>query len=142
MSTKRGVFEWLAARPGRKILVSGNHDATAGFHSGASKAQQEWLPLGIFESIHDYLQIKFGDRRVLLSHYPYAGEGDREMEDRHTQFRLRDEGQPLLHGHVHSKTVLTSANEFHVGLDAHELELVHELEIADWLDGVEGRSSF
>lgn len=133
LNPNKGAFDWFDARPGRKILISGNHDATAGFHSSASKAQKVWL--NHFESIHDYLQIKFGDRRVLASHYPYVGEGEREMEDRHTQFRLRDEGMPLLHGHVHSKNVVTNGNQYHVGLDAHNLQLVHELEIIDWLDG-------
>jgi len=37
--------------------------------------------------------------RVLLSHFPYGG--DSHDEDRYAQFRLRGEGIPLLHGHVH-----------------------------------------
>jgi len=133
MNPAKGAFDFLDARNGRKILISGNHDATASFHSTASKAQRLWL--AHFESIHDFLQIKIAGRRVLLSHYPYKGEGEREFEeDRHTQFRLRDEGMPLLHGHVHSKEIVTNGNQFHVGLDGHNLELVHELEIQDWLE--------
>ena len=144
MNPNKGAFEWLRARPGRKILISGNHDATAGFHSSASKAQRDWLALGIFESIHDFLQVKFGDRRVLLSHYPYTGEGDRGMEDRHTQFRLRDEGQPLLHGHEHKKNALEVdlPHQLHVGLDSWDLHLVHESTVQDWLDGVNALSAF
>ncbi|WP_121253960.1 hypothetical protein [Nocardioides ferulae] len=37
--------------------------------------------------------------RVLLSHFPYAG--DSHDEDRYAQFGLRDEGIPLLRGHAH-----------------------------------------
>lgn len=135
MNPNKGAFEWIRARKGRKILISGNHDATAGLHSTASRAQRDWLSMGIFDSIHDLLQIKVGGRRVLLSHYPYAGEGGRDIEDRHVQFRLRDLGQPLLHGHEHKDNVLEEdiPHQFHVGLDSWDLELVHELSIEDWL---------
>jgi calcineurin-like phosphoesterase family protein len=134
MNPRKGAFQWLDARPGRKILINGNHDATAGFHSSAANSQREWLEH--FESVHDYLQIKFGTRRVLLSHYPYVGEGGRDIEDRHTQFRLRDEGAPLLHGHEHkgNATDPTLPHQLHVGLDSWNLELVHELSVEDWLD--------
>lgn len=37
--------------------------------------------------------------RVLLSHFPYAG--DSRDEDCYSQFRLRDASIPLLHGHAH-----------------------------------------
>lgn len=142
MNPRKGAFDWLDARPGRKVLISGNHDEVAGFHSSAVNAQRVWLEH--FDAIFDYLQIKFGSHRVLLSHYPYEGEGDRNMEDRHTQFRLRDEGMPLLHGHVHSEKVFPGKNrrQFHVGLDAWGLELVHEKSIQDWLDGVNEATSF
>lgn len=131
------AWEWLDARPGRKVLVSGNHDETAPFHSKAPQAQREWL--AHFFSIHDSLQLKFGAHRVLLSHYPYQGEGSREIEDRHTQWRLRDEGMPLLHGHTHSVADPANGHMYHVGLDAHSLELVHEQTIFEWLDSLESQ---
>lgn len=140
MNPRKGAFDWLDARPGRKILISGNHDEVAGFHSSAVNAQRVWLEH--FDAIFDYLQIKFGDRRVLLSHYPYQGEGDRNMEDRHTQFRLRDEGAPLLHGHTHSTGNPANGSMLHVGLDAWSLELVHEKTVQDWLDGVNAATTF
>lgn len=140
LNPRKGAFEWLDARPGRKILISGNHDEVASFHSKASKAQREWLKY--FESVHDFLQIKIGGQRVLLSHYPYSGEGTRDIEDRHTQFRLRDEGQPLLHGHIHSSEDPANGHQLHVGLDAWNLELVHEKTVEDWLSGVNETTSF
>ena len=134
MNPNKGAFDFIDARPGRKILISGNHDATASFHSKASAAQRKWLDH--FESIHDFLQIKIDGQKVLLSHYPYQGEGERNIDDRHTQFRLRDEGMPLLHGHTHSRYITShNPNQFHVGLDAWDTGLVSEQDVVRWLAG-------
>jgi calcineurin-like phosphoesterase family protein len=136
MNPAKGAFDFLDARPGVKILISGNHDATAPFHSKAPQAQRKWLDH--FHSIHDSLQVKLTDgRRVLLSHYPYTGEGERVQEDRHTQWRLRDEGMPLLHGHTHDTRTPENGHQFHVGLDAHALQLVPESRIHTWLDSLD-----
>lgn len=116
INPRKGAFEFLDSLPGRKVLIAGNHDEVASFHSKASKAQREWLEH--FESIHDFLRIKIAGTEILLSHYPYSGEGERDQADRYTQYRLRDEGRLLLHGHTHSTNAITSANQIHVGWDA------------------------
>jgi len=128
------TFNWIDARAGRKILVAGNHDAVAGFHSSASREQRRWLEH--FESIHDFLNLKINGRRVALSHYPYAGEGAREGVERYSQWRLKDLGQPLLHGHTHGNEV-AHGHQYHVGLDAHGLNFVPESAIALWLNTLE-----
>jgi calcineurin-like phosphoesterase family protein len=137
MNPKKGAFDFIDARPGIKHLIAGNHDAVAGFHSSALKVQREWLEH--FETVHDFLQLKFSagqtSHKVLLSHYPYKGEGaERDQEDRLSQFRLRDEGMPLLHGHTHSAELHESPYSLHVGLDAHDMKLVSERDIQKWLD--------
>lgn len=137
MNPRKGAFDFIDARPGVKHLIAGNHDAVASFHSSAIKAQKEWLTH--FDTVHDFLQLKFGTtngtKKVLLSHYPYMGEGaERDYEDRLSQFRLRDEGMPLLHGHTHSKTLHESPYSLHVGLDAHDMQLVSEQYVQKWLD--------
>ena len=138
INPRKGAFEWLRERPGRKVLIAGNHDAVAGFHSKAINEQQkpEWAET--FVAIRDFAFLKINGHRVALSHYPYDGEGDREMEDRLTEVRLRDEGIPLLHGHTHAHhqahTSAAGTPMFHVGLDAWNLNLVPETTIAEWLD--------
>lgn len=90
---------------GTKILVAGNHDACwAGVRDGWKK-RDLYLAAG-FTAVMDFavatlppLRPQAPATRVLLSHFPYAG--DSQAEDRFAQFRLRDEGMPLLHGHVH-----------------------------------------
>ena len=143
MNANEDVFDWFDKRPGRKILIAGNHDGCASFHSGASKEQRKYLEH--FESVHDFLQIKINTHKVALSHYPYSGEGSREIEERYTQWRLRDMGLPLLHGHTHGPE-REHGYQMHVGLDAWDLHLVPEVVISDWLntlnfddDGLVGR---
>ena len=90
---------------GTKILVSGNHDSCwAGVRDGWKKRDQ-YLAAG-FAAVMDFavttlppLRPQAPATRVLMSHFPYAG-GSHD-EDRYAQFRLRDEGIMLLHGHVH-----------------------------------------
>lgn len=138
MNPRKGAFEWFRARPGRKILIAGNHDEVAGFHSkGLTERQKpEWAD--IFFAISDFAFLKFGKQRVALSHYPYDGEGGRDMEDRMTEVRLRDEGIPLLHGHTHGRHQAHASKNgtpmFHVGPDAWDMELVPESAIVEWLE--------
>lgn len=140
MNPKKGAFEWFAERPGRPVLIAGNHDEVAGFRSKGLNARMrpEWADT--FETITDFAFLKIGGHRVALSHYPYDGEGDREFEggDRLLEVRLRDEGVPLLHGHTHGRhqahTSLKGTPMFHVGPDAWDMELVPESTIIEWLE--------
>ena len=140
MNPKKGAFDWFRERPGKKILIAGNHDEVAGFRSKGLNARMrpEWADT--FETITDFAFLKIGGHRVALSHYPYDGEGDREFEggDRMLEVRLRDEGVPLLHGHTHGRhqahTSLKGTPMFHVGPDAWDLNLVSEATIIEWLD--------
>jgi calcineurin-like phosphoesterase family protein len=65
----------------------------------------------------------------MLSHFPYKG--DHKPGDRYPEWRLRDEGLPLLHGHVHS-AFLISGRQYNVGVDFGNTPLAREY-IEDWL---------
>ncbi len=105
MHGKDASLALISQLVGTKILVSGNHDACwAGVRDGW-KQRDRYLAAG-FAAVMDFavttlppLRPQAPATRVLLSHFPYAG--DSHDEDRYGQFRLRDEGIPLLHGHVH-----------------------------------------
>lgn len=139
MNPRKGAFEWLRARPGRKVLITGNHDEVAGFHSKAltERLKPDWAET-FAGGITDFVFLKFAGKRVALSHYPYDGEGSRDIEDRHTEVRLRDEGVPLLHGHEHAKWQAHTSKKgtpmLHIGLDGWNLELVPEETIQEWLE--------
>lgn len=144
------ALEWVKARPGRKHIVLGNHDPAHPMHSESHKFEKQYYDA--FDSVgivrRRYIPLGDGSRqKVLMSHFPYTGDGDLK-EDRDTQFRLRNEGLPLLHGHVHSKdkltlSVLTTqegnytiqvAKQIHIGVDAWDFTPVSMEQVAEILD--------
>lgn len=102
-------------------LVAGNHDKVApGVNPNAHRVQRDWLEF--FASIQPFARLRHQGRRLLLSHYPYSGEGDRPGGDRFTQYRLPNEGIALVHGHTHDPDQRLSRDQaapmVHVGWDA------------------------
>lgn len=101
-------------------LIAGNHDAVHPMHRDSHRHQRSWLEY--FDSIQTMARRKSSGRYMLLSHFPYRGEGARGMADRHTQYRLRNEGIPLVHGHTHDEAQRLSFDGgtamVHVGWDA------------------------
>lgn len=134
----------LDALPGRKRLVAGNHDGVHPMYRQAPNRMAAYAQ--VFEYVTLAQRTKVMGIEVLLSHFPY--ERDREgTEPRHTQWRLRDEGLPLLHGHTHGTERLTVTPvdqpgeyvnrkrvEVHVGLDAWGLRPVSDAEVFSLLN--------
>lgn len=132
------AHEWLRARPGTIHLISGNHDETHNMRSRSLNAQMNPIWRDTFATINDWTRLKMLGKSVLISHFPYDGEGDRDISDRHVEYRLRDEGIPLIHGHTHARHKAHASSKgtpmFHVGLDAWDMNLVPQSEVLDWLD--------
>jgi calcineurin-like phosphoesterase family protein len=97
----------LAGLPGEKHLVAGNHDGCHPMHRDAHRRVGSYL--GVFA------RRRVAGVDVLLSHFPYVA--DHSEVVRFSQYRLRDEGRWLVHGHTHS-TVRRVGREVHVGWDA------------------------
>lgn len=111
------ALNWVADRPGIKHLIAGNHDHVHPMHRDAHKWQPAYLK--VFASVQPFARRRIAGRSVLLSHFPYVG--DHTETDRHTQYRLRDEGEWLLHGHTHSIAKWAGwrhSRQIHVGVDA------------------------
>lgn len=106
------ALPFFGALPGVKHLVCGNHDRCHPAHRTARNSQRAYLE--VFETVNSALTLRDEGVEFLASHFPYAG--DHTEEDRHTQFRLRDEGQWLLHGHVHMEWKVRG-RQINVGLD-------------------------
>jgi calcineurin-like phosphoesterase family protein len=145
LSNYQYALDTIKELPGRKHLISGNHDIVHSMHSrGQSKSEQaRWFET--FDTIQTYLVRKLNGHKVLLSHFPYpdAGDGSHREGARYGQYRLPDLGLPLLHGHTHGKETIHDSqysddwtiikNQFHVGWDAWG-RLVSQDEVIEWLN--------
>lgn len=124
------ALNWFAQRPGRLRLILGNHDEGHPMHRGAHKVFG--LYAGVFEYVATMARIRVAGQNVLLSHFPYPGtsegtdEHGRPFDDRYSQYRLPNEGLPLIHGHTHRSEKLSwnrqgawkMTRQIHIGLDA------------------------
>jgi calcineurin-like phosphoesterase family protein len=120
---------WIRKMPGTKHLVAGNHDRCHPGHRDGYKYLRQYLDG--FESVQPFARHRIAGTNIALSHYPYAA--DHTEQPREMQWRLRELGMPLLHGHTHSPVVRTSELEMHVGWDAHG-SLVHRDLVAKEFD--------
>jgi calcineurin-like phosphoesterase family protein len=123
------ALNWIDHRPGRKILIHGNHDPISGMHRDAPQWAERTMQT--FYSHHAYLRRRVplpegGHQDILLSHFPYedadVGIGS---EGRYAEYRLTNRGTPVVHGHTHSRSRVSYANyrggqtlQLHVGVDA------------------------
>jgi calcineurin-like phosphoesterase family protein len=123
------ALDWIAARPGVKHLIAGNHDPVGPWDRRSTKLLPQWLRY--FETIQPYLRRRLDGHNFLLSHFPYWP-SDRGAP-RYEQYRLPNLGLPLLHGHVHSNQKFEYPNQFHVGVDAWEGHLVTQEFVMEWL---------
>jgi calcineurin-like phosphoesterase family protein len=126
MGIRRLTLPLFRQMNGRKFLIAGNHDDCWPGHSNALSRMRPYLE--VFEAVQPFMRLTVEGQTVLVSHFPYHA--DRNDQPRYTQYRLRDEGNWLLHGHTHSTTRRTSAREIHIGMDAWGLTPVSEARIA------------
>ena len=99
---------------GIKHLIKGNHD-----HKSVTTNFRE---LG-FESCSLSHTLDVEGVKVNLSHYPYLHGGDHSPKERFNNLRLKDEGDWLLHGHVHTSWKIKD-RMINVGVDVCDMRPV------------------
>lgn len=119
MGPSAAVLDVIARLNGVKHLVAGNHDPVWSGNRNAHRHFGTWL--GHFASIQCFARRRMCGQDVLLSHFPYSG--DHTSEDRYLDYRLRDMGKVLLHGHVHDEWDVRG-RQVNVGVDVHDLRPV------------------
>lgn len=126
------ALDWIAARPGTKHLIVGNHDPVHPMYRTATKLLPHWSKY--FETIQPFMRRKLLGQTVLLSHFPYESWGDGPMRpgSRHNQYRLPDHGEILVHGHTHG-VEKQHGTMFHVGVDAWGLRPVNQDVLIEWM---------
>lgn len=110
-------------------VIAGNHDSFHPMHRRYHRNR------GFAMSIDTMGTFRHRKEKVMLSHFPY--EGDRGT-DRYPEYRLKDAGKPLVHGHTHSPHKISFSEkgtlQVHVGLDAWKLKPVSKADIAKIID--------
>lgn len=101
------AWGWLDALHGEKHVITGNHDPVFPGHRDSFKHQREWLDH--FASVQPYTRRRLEGTEVMTSHFPYSG--DYTATERYTQYRLTDEGRPLIHGHTHSREQVSRSDK-------------------------------
>jgi calcineurin-like phosphoesterase family protein len=127
---------------GRLWLIPGNHDrvSPAYGHSGPAERREAQVRRFAAEYQRVFERILWTDpvwelsngARVQLSHYPYEAEDERDQ--RYNELRPRDEGLPLVHGHVHNSWRLhPNGRELNAGVDVWDFRPVREEQVIECL---------
>ena len=106
----------VATLQGRKILVAGNHDRCwAGHRRRADSWTERYLEAGFDEVLQGSTRLDIDGTTAMACHFPYHG--DSQPRDRYVEHRPVDEGDWLLHGHVHDRWA-QHGRMINVGVDA------------------------
>lgn len=115
-------------------IIAGNHDSFHPMHRGYFQ-KRYCLHRDEISSVDTMGTFRHRKEKVMLSHFPY--EGDRGT-DRYPEYRLKDTGKPLVHGHTHSPNKISFSEkgtlQVHVGLDAWNLKPVSKADITKIID--------
>lgn len=142
---QRRALELLKQNFDRKQLhlVIGNHETVHPHHSKAFREMDIFLE--VFGSVQTGMEVRISGVRAMASHFPYSGEhGDDEgsqKPERFVQWRLRDLGAPIIHGHTHSTRKLSRSNlgsvQVCVSLDAWNMQPASKDEVARLIESAE-----
>lgn len=130
----------LSQLNGHITLVIGNHDRV--FEGAYNEKQRtRFAPVyrQWFERMEPSLITMISGTEVNLSHFPY--EADHMENARYMEYRLKDEGRTLIHGHTHLDEIVSRSVkgtlQIHVGMDAWNYTPVSEEQLAVLLESQE-----
>jgi calcineurin-like phosphoesterase family protein len=126
LRTPAEVWPLVDKIPGRKICVTGNHDAPHPMHANGWKHQREWQEH--FDAVVSGTTVRIAGEKVAVSHLPYLGGGDHTAVERYGLWRPHDDGGFLLCGHVHSLWK-QKGRMINAGVDVWGMKPVREHEI-------------
>lgn len=123
---------------GNKILLCGNHDRPWAGHKMSNDKRRDWVNLYYDVGIINVVNFATGSHwwavdkhDVVLSHFPYAST---PFDERYAEARPVDQGEWLLHGHVHDAWKV-NGRQINVGVDAWDFYPVHEATLLDIIEG-------
>ena len=129
---------------GIKKLIPGNHDWVFPSHKKYKSDSEKWLEFYAQAGweilpIHFELQVP-GLATFNLGHLPYefdmahmVDENGKVKQDKHSHWRLKDDGRFLLHGHVHQHWIKKN-RQINVGVDVWGFKPVNLDQIKEVMD--------
>lgn len=127
----------VAELQGKKFLIPGNHDRLSlAYHNKREEKRLEWVEeyAKYFTILDPTTSRSLGEREVNLCHFPYYG--DHTSEERYTEFRPKDDGKWLIHGHVHAEW-RANGRQINVGVDVWNYAPVSEQILIRLIDQLE-----
>lgn len=125
------VLQYLPRLNGNHYLIAGNHDAChpvwAKKEPRIGRMRQFYLDAG-FKEVALVGAVTIGNTWFLLNHMPYHSDHTKDV--RYTDFRPKNNGNWLLHGHVH-QLWKTQDKMINVGVDVWSYAPVSAEEILD-----------
>lgn len=131
---KNNLLKLNDLRAGSIHVVLGNHDRPFPANSCSWNHINDFKAIGGFDSVQTTAMLD----RMVLSHFPYEDIDVESESNCFDQWRVRDLGLPIVHGHTHSKSKLTYSSagtpQVHVGLDAWGMYPVSLFEVQQLLE--------
>jgi len=116
------MLDLVAKLPGRKHLVTGNHDRCWPFRPSYGATEVARYARAGFESLTTETTLSIAGQDVVLSHFPYATA--RVAASGRLTAKPIDRGGWLLHGHIH-RAWLQKQRQICVAVDAWRFEPVN-----------------
>lgn len=135
------VPDTLARLNGNTTIIGGNHEGFWTGHFNQTKAANSlarYQDMG-FAAVHPTGQLlhELDGHQVLLSHLPYYG--DSQRDERYVKQRPKDEGLPIVCGHIHRTWAKMYGDgkihrgQVHIGVDAWDYTPVPQDELISTL---------
>ena len=126
---KSPVMKYVPRLNGQKHLIAGNHDHCHPIHTKNHEKRQRMIQLYLnagFISVQLEMKLHIAGQSVKLHHMPYNSDHTKDI--RYAEYRPKNEGGWLLHGHVHQLWTVNN-KQINVGVDRHQYTPVSIAEI-------------
>lgn len=108
-------------------LVPGNHDRCWSGHKKYKPWIRKYNAVGL-AVLDNEITTRIGNHYVRVCHFPYAG--DSHGPDRYKEFRPKDQGEILVHGHVHDQWAV-KGRQINVSVDVRDFKPISTEELAE-----------
>lgn len=114
-------------------LFPGNHDRMSSVYHAKEHKKAAWTDEYVSRGVAIHPEVLYGwpSWDINVSHYPYTG--DSQDQDRYAEMRPEDNGNWLLHGHVHDSWKV-NGRMINVGVDVWDYSPVHMDQIKEIID--------